>query len=242
MGLLGRRHTPEESAQGVALARKAGFSNLSVDLMLATPGQTVERAVALAEYGAGLAPEHISAYLLKIEPGTPFAQGGMEARCPGPDQAADIYLAVCRRLEELGYRHYEISNFAKPGYESRHNTVYWRLGEYLGFGPSAASSFQGRRFRVPGDLAAFLAAGDPWETVLEEGPSGGLTEYVMLSLRLAEGLELCRLPDYGGDPEEVLRRAAPLEGAGLLTIQKGHIALTQRGFLLSNAIIAKLLE
>ncbi len=95
---------------------------------------------------------------------------------------------------------------------------------------------------MPGDLAAFLAAGDPWETVLEEGPSGGLTEYVMLSLRLAEGLELCRLPDYGGDPEEVLRRAAPLEGAGLLTIQKGHIALTQRGFLLSNAIIAKLLE
>ena len=242
LGLLGRRHTPEESAQGVALARKAGFSNLSVDLMLATPGQTVERAVALAEYGAGLAPEHISAYLLKIEPGTPFAKGGMEARCPGPDQAADIYLAVCRRLEELGYRHYEISNFAKPGYESRHNTVYWRLGEYLGFGPSAASSFQGRRFRVPGDLAAFLAAGDPWETVLEEGPSGGLTEYVMLSLRLAEGLELCRLPDYGGDPEEVLRRAAPLEGAGLLTIQKGHIALTQRGFLLSNAIIAKQLE
>ena len=83
---------------------------------------------------------------------------------------------------------------------------------------------------------------DPWETVLEEGHSGGLTESVMLSLRLAEGLELCRLPDYGGDPEEVLRRAAPLEKAGLLTIQKGCIALTKRGFLLSNAIIAKLLE
>lgn len=241
LGLLGRRHTPEQSAQGVALARRAGFRNLSIDLMLATPGQTVEKAVALAEYGAALAPEHISAYLLKIEPGTPFAQEGMEARCPDPDQAADIYLAVRQRLTELGYRHYEISNFAKPGYESRHNTVYWRLGEYLGFGPSAASSYRGRRFRLPGDLAAFLAAEDPWQTALDEGPSGGLTEYVMLSLRLAEGLDLGRLPEYGGSPEEVLLRAVPLEKAGLLTLREGKLSLTGQGFLLSNAVITALL-
>lgn len=239
--LLGRRHTEEESRRGVRLAREAGFKNLSLDLMLGTPGQTPEKALALADYGAALGPEHLSAYLLKIEPGTPFAREEVRQLCPGPDEAADIYLAVCRRLEELGYRHYEISNFARPGFESRHNTVYWRLGEYLGFGPSAASSLGGRRFRVPADLPAFLSSEDPWGAVADEGPSGGLTEYCMLSLRLADGLDTRRLPDYGAEPASFLRRAAPLERAGYLTVRDGVIALTDAGFLLSNSIITALL-
>lgn len=238
---LGRRHTPEQSARGVALAREAGFGNLSVDIMLATPGQDPEKAIALAEYAAGLGPEHISAYLLKIEPGTPFHREGVAERCPGPDRAADLYLAVCRRLGELGYRHYEISNFAKPGYESRHNLAYWQLGEYLGFGPSAASCMEGRRFRLPGDLDRFLAAEDPWALSIDEGPAGGLLEYVMLSLRLVEGLELSRLAEYGGDAAALLRRAAPLEKAGYLAVREGRLALTDRGFLLSNSIIGALL-
>ena len=121
------------------MARQAGFANLSVDLMLATPGQTPQQAAALAEYGAGLGPEHISAYLLKVEPGTPFARDGMAERCPGEDETAELYLAACRTLRERGYRHYEISNFARPGYESRHNLGYWQGRDYLGLGPSAAS-------------------------------------------------------------------------------------------------------
>lgn len=235
---LGRRHTPEQSARGVELARRAGFGNLSVDLMLATPGQTPARGAALAEYGASLGPEHISAYLLKIEPGTAFAEQQMAARCPGEEEAADIYLAACRRLEELGYRHYEISNLARPGYESRHNLVYWRGGEYLGIGPSAASCYRGRRFRLPADLRGFLNAGDPWPAAIEEGPAGGLEERVMLSLRLAEGLDTRTL---GEAAPGLLRRAAPLERAGYLTVREGVVALTDRGFLVSNSIILALL-
>lgn len=235
---LGRRHTAEQSARGVELARAAGFGNLSVDLMLATPGQDAQRAVALVEYGAALEPEHISAYLLKIEPGTPFAKAGIGARCPGEDETADIYLAACRRLAELGYRHYEISNFARPGFESRHNTAYWKGRDYLGFGPAAASCYGGRRFRLPADLGGFLAAVDPWQQAEDEGPAGGLTERVMLSLRLAEGLDARAL---GPEGAKMLRRAVPLEKAGYLTVNRGIIALTDAGFLVSNGVILALL-
>lgn len=238
LSALGRRHTVEESARGVEMARAAGFGNVSVDLMLATPGQNPGKAAALAEYGAGLGPEHISAYLLKIEPGTPFAKAGVAERCPGEDETADIYLAACQRLEELGYRHYEISNFARPGFESRHNSAYWKGREYLGFGPAAASCYGGRRFRLPADLGGFLAAEDPWRQAEDEGPAGGITERVMLSLRLADGLDVREL---GTEGQQMLRRAVPLEKAGYLTVRDGVIALTDRGFLVSNGVILALL-
>lgn len=239
--LLGRRHTPEQSARGVELARRAGFSNLSLDLMLATPGQDGEQAAALCAYAAGFAPEHLSAYLLKIEPGTPFAQRGMGACCPGPDQAADIYLAACKTLRGLGYRHYEISNFARPGFESRHNSAYWQGKPYLGFGPSAASCFGGRRLLFPRDLGAFLRAGEPWSLTLDEGEGGGLEEYVMLALRLEEGLELRRVKELGGDPEGMAKRAVRLEAAGYLRQGDGRLALTEEGWLVSNGVILELL-
>lgn len=239
---LGRRHTLEESARGVELARRAGFENLSVDLMLATPGQDPEKAAALCDYGAGLGPEHISAYLLKIEPGTPFARQGMEQQCPDPDQAAELYLTACHRLAEHGYRHYEISNFARPGYESRHNSAYWKLEPYLGFGPSAASAFGGYRYLFPRDLSAFLKAEDPWKLIREEGPAGGAEEYLMLSLRLAEGVELSRLDALGQDSSLLLRRGKPLERAGYLLFREGKMALTEQGWLVSNSIITSLLD
>lgn len=239
---LGRRHTAEQSSEGIELARQAGFSNLSVDIMLATPEQTVDQAVKLADYAANLSPEHISAYLLKVEPGTPFHRENVQSRCPDPDRAADIYLAVCHRLREHGYRHYEISNFAKPGYESRHNTVYWEGGSYLGFGPSAASCVGGRRLRFPGDLPAMLTANDPWPLAVDEGPSGGLAELVMLSLRLSRGLDTRRVEEAGGDVQALLRKAAPLERAGYLTVRDGVVALTEEGFLVSNSVITTLSE
>ena len=241
LAFLGRRHTLEESAQGVELARRAGFGNLSLDIMLATPGQDEEGAAALCAYAAAFSPEHISAYLLKIEPGTPFAQEGVEARCPGPDQAAALYLTACRTLKERGYRHYEISNFARPGFESRHNSAYWQLRPYLSFGPSAASAFGGKRFLFPRDLDAFLAAEDPWTLIQAEGPAGGLEEYVMLSLRLEEGLDLDQVTKLGGDPAGMAKRAAPLEKAGYLNRRENRIALTEAGWLVSNGVILALL-
>ena len=238
---LGRIHTAEDSVRAVSLCREAGFDNLSVDIMLATPGQTVEKAAALAEWAAGLGAEHISAYLLKIEAGTPFDRAGTASACPGADEAAEIYLAACRTLREQGYAHYEISNFARPGRESRHNTLYWRLGEYLGIGPSAHSFYGGRRFFFPASLDKFLAAEDLWALPVDDGPGGGWEELVMLSLRLSQGLDLEEA--RRSDPVRTAaleRRLPPMEKAGLVLRDGRRAALTEKGFLLSNEIIARL--
>ena len=225
----------------MAMAKAAGFQNISADFMLATPGQTPKKAARLAEYGLSLGVPHLSSYLLKIEPGTAFDRMGMAQRCPDEDTAAECYLAYYKVLEQAGLRHYEISNAAQPGYESRHNTVYWQLGEYLGIGPGAASYHEGRRFRFREDMTQFLAAEDVWRLPLDDGPGGDWEEALMLSLRLAEGLTPVLAARYGQDYAALLRRAEPLQKAGLLRADEEHIALTDRGFLLSNSIIVALL-
>lgn len=239
--LLGRSHTAAEGEAAVAMAKAAGFSNISVDFMLATPGQTPEKAARLAQYGLSLGVPHLSSYLLKVEPGTAFDRMGMAARCPDEDTAAECYLAYYKVLEQAGYRHYEISNAALPGYESRHNTVYWQLGEYLGIGPGAAGYCGGRRYRFPEDIEAFLAAENVWTLPLDDGPGGDWEEALMLSVRLAEGLTPALAHRYGQDYTALLRRAAPMQRAGLLRAGDDRIALTDRGFLLSNSIIVALL-
>lgn len=239
--LLGRSHTAAEGKAAVAMAKAAGFKNISVDFMLATPGQTPEKAARLARYGLSLEVPHLSSYLLKIEEGTPFARSGMAVRCPDADMAADCYLTYYEVLENAGYRHYEISNAALPGYESRHNTVYWRLGEYLGIGPGAASYFEGRRFRFREDIMEFLAAEEIWTLPEDDGAGGDWEEALMLSLRLATGVTCDLAKRYGQDYTRLLRRAAPLQRAGLLQADGERIALTDRGFLLSNSIILTLL-
>ena len=155
--------------------------------------------------------------------------------------AADCYLAYYEVLENAGYRHYEISNAALPGYESRHNTVYWRLGEYLGIGPGAASYFEGRRFRFREEITEFLAAEEIWTLPEDDGAGGDWEDALMLSLRLATGVTCDLAKRYGQDYTRLLRRAAPLQRAGLLQADGERIALTDRGFLLSNSIILTLL-
>lgn len=238
--LLGRSHTAQEGEQAVRMAKKAGFENISVDFMLATPGQTPAAAAALARYGMALDIPHISSYLLRIEPGTPFEKAGMADSCPDDDTAADCYLAFYEELVRGGYLHYEISNAARPGFQSRHNSRYWQLGEYLGIGPSAHSFFGGRRFFFPKIITAFLSADSPWSLCCDDGQGGGPQERMMLALRLQEGLYL---PDMQYSPEEealMRKKAAPLEKAGLLRITQDRLSLTERGFLLSNSVIAAL--
>ena len=240
--LLGRSHTAAEGEAAVKMAQEAGFENISVDFMLATPGQTPQKAQALAEYGIRLGVPHLSSYLLKIEPGTTFAREKMGARCPDEDTAADCYLAFYETLEAAGYRHYEISNAALPGYESRHNSAYWQQRDYLGIGAGAASCMEGRRFRFPDSIEGFITAPDVWQTVIPEGAAGSWEETLMLSLRLATGLCRPAAEAHGASWAQLLRRAAPLQKAGLLLADEQHIALTDRGFLLSNSIILSLLE
>lgn len=238
--LLQRRHTVESAVQAVRSARAGGFENLSLDLMLALPNQTRETLGHSIDIAARLGAQHISAYILKIEEHTPFSTRYRPEDLPDDELTRELYLFMAEKLETLGYRQYEISNFAKKGCESRHNLLYWRCEEYLGFGPSAHSFFKGRRFFYPADLNQFLKGASPQD----DGPGGEFEEYAMLALRLAEGLvrSTCiqRYPDGGEHFDRVFqnRKKCPPE---LLQTDSKHISLTKEGFAVSNAVIGTLL-
>ncbi len=214
---LGRAHTPREAAETLAAARNAGFTRLSADIMLALPHYTraeFDETLTLCEHHGAT---HLSAYLLKIEPGTPFGRKPPEG-LPAADEAAGFYLYAAEKMAARGYAQYEISNFAKPGGESRHNLLYWDCRNYLGLGPAAHSSLGGRRFSFAADTAAFIAtfsAASPAMPSLRAAPGVGqntvqgmvetpsktamnlkqifegavdANDYIMLRLRLSSGL------------------------------------------------------
>lgn len=236
---LGRRHTWAQAGAAVERAAAMGFSNLSCDLMLGTPGQTGEHLARSLKAYAGLPIAHISAYLLSIEPGTAFDTEAVRSAVPDGDGAAALYLQMAEGLEQQGFFQYEISNFARPGFESRHNLKYWRCVDYIGIGPAAHSCFGGRRYGVPPDLGAFLHAPRQQEIVTEDAPYTP-EERVMLGLRLAEGIRRQSYPaDYWA---QLLRRGAPLQKAGLLQADPERIRLTRQGFLVSNSVICALTE
>lgn len=240
LAVLGRRHTDADVLRTVADARAAGIENLSLDLMLAIPGQTADSLARTLSFFYDLAPAHISAYLLKIEPGTPFWAKRDTLSLPDEDTAAALYLQAVDSLAAHGYAQYEISNFARPGRESRHNLIYWTGGEYLGLGPAAHSFMEGKRFYFPRDRQAFEAGCDP----LPDGRGGDASEYVMLSLRLAAGMSETVLRErYGitpGDPYERLCRG--LTAAGYATRRNGTLSLTPSGFLLQTSIVTEVLH
>ena len=237
--LLGRRHTADDAARAVEDAQNAGIGNVSLDLMLAVQGQTEESLSRSASFCAKLGASHISAYLLKVEPHTAYWNERETLRLPGEDETAGLYLAACRGLERLGYRQYEISNFARPGFESRHNLKYWHCEEYLGLGPSAHSFLGGKRFHYERSLRGFLLGEGP----TQDGAGGDFDEFAMLRLRLAEGLtdEVC-LGRFGSPIPERVKKAARLYEAGGLTVcGKDGFHFTPRGFLVSDMLTAEIL-
>lgn len=234
---LGRRHTAAQSRRALGMAVQAGFTDISGDLMLALPAYTMaeldETIALLAESGC----THISGYLLKIEPNTVFGKRPPEA-LPDDDAAADFYLAAVEKLAALGYAQYEISNFARPSFESRHNRIYWDCGDYLGLGPAAHSCMGGKRFATPAGTAAFLAAPAVYE------PQGECTaeDYIMLQLRLSRGLSLSALrARYGVSfSSEKLRFLQTLAEHGLAVFDGSVLRLTPRGMLVQNSILCEL--
>lgn len=240
---LGRVHSFADVEAAVAAIRAAGFSNLSLDLMYALPGQTQaawEKALADA---VSLAPEHLSCYALKIEEGTPFFRQREMLALPDDDAQAEQYLFAVRFLAQAGYEQYEISNFARPGFPSRHNLRYWQLKEYLGFGPGAHSDFQGVRFGIGRDLAAFLRDEAPLSERSVISPAERAQEYLMLGLRTVHGISAEEFEGRYGRPfaavETALRRCA---AAGYARCDGGRWHLTAEGFLVSNAVISLVLE
>lgn len=240
---LGRRHTVAQAAEAVAAARKAGIENISLDLMLGIEGQTVESARRSAAFCAELGVPHVSAYLLKIEPCTAFYQRREQLQLPDEDETCSLYEAACEELERHGLMQYEISNFARPGFESRHNLKYWHCEEYLGLGPAAHSFLNGKRFYEMRDLRAFLAGQAPEEDADPEMPAGGPEEYAMLALRLTEGLQEARYRErFGGPiPERWKRAAQRYARVGLTECWPEGFRFTRKGFLVSNALLAEIL-
>lgn len=228
---LGRRHNSETAIRAIEAAHAAGFTDISLDLMLGIPQQTAESLAKTLELAASLAVTHISAYMLKIEDNTPF--GRNTPILPDDDETADMYLQTIGALERSGFKQYEISNFAKRGFECRHNLKYWHCEEYLGIGPAAHSFIGGRRFAVQRELEAFLRSARQQEYTTEDSIDVR-EERVMLGLRLTEGI-----------PEELYK---PLEAAlkripkSCYRIHDGRLSLTPEGFLLSNEIIARLIN
>ncbi len=234
---LGRIHNFAEAAKAVSDARSSGFENISGDLMIGIKGQNADTLVQSVHSLAELELQHISGYLLKIEPGTEYFRNRVSGEVPDEDMSADLYLLAVKTLAERGYFQYEISNFSKPGYESRHNLRYWKSREYIGIGPSAHSYFDGKRFEVPRSLADFTAADIQSETINEENP-GSFFEKAMLVLRLAGGL---RKSDFPDEFRSVAERAGKFRNTGLINITEESISFTPEGFLVSNALISELL-
>ena len=232
---VGRIHTARDTAEAVEAARKAGFDNLSLDLIYGLPSQTRERWRENLAAAVALTPEHLSCYGLKVEPGTPLYARRGSAALPDDDAQADMYLDAVEYLAAHGYAQYEISNFARPGRESRHNLKYWTLGEYLGFGPGAHSDFGGRRFAVARDLDAFLVGKTAYSENAAVTPRERAAERVMLGLRLTRGFAADEL----AGAETVLRECA---AHGLAEQNGGRWRLTPQGFLVSNAIILQVQE
>ena len=238
---LGRRHTPEQAALTVQAAKKAGFSNISLDLMLGIPRQTEESLRRSVDFCAGLDVQHISSYLLKIEAGTPFFERKDTLPLPDEDTVSDRYLLTVALLRQAGFLQYEISNFAKEGFAGQHNLKYWRCDPYLGFGPAAHSFFEGKRFYNTPSLTDFLEGKPP----VPDGDGGDREEFALLRLRLTEGLsdQIWQERFHEPLPDDLLKRARRFESPGLIRFfDERSFALTPEGFLVSNPLLAELLE
>lgn len=234
---LGRTHTAAKAAEALQLARQAGFPEICGDIMLALPHYTnaeFDATLTLLREGGCT---HISAYLLKIEPGTAFARFPPEG-LPGPDEAADFYLYAVQQLEAAGYRQYEISNFARPGHEGRHNLLYWNCRDYLGIGPAAHSCLGNRRRFWPDDVQGFIAG-----TVREqeEGPCDA-EDFLLMQLRLNRGLDLEEYARWGGHlTAGQLAFLRQCVAHGYARFDGQVLQLTPAGMVVQNAILEALL-
>lgn len=243
---LGRIHDYKAFEKNYHAARQAGFANINVDLMYGLPWQTVESWRETLRCVMEENPEHISAYSLIIEEGTPFYSLYEEGKSPLPSEEEQdgIDAVTGQMMEKYGYRQYEISNYAKPGCECRHNIVYWKRGDYIGMGPGAASLLGEYRFRRTTDTEEYIVQAEKGNFAKEEeqrlSASEAMAEYMFLGLRMCEGVSFTEffqifgvgLPEIYGD---VLKE---LKTKGLLLIEGDRAALSQRGRMLGNLVFS----
>ena len=242
---LGRIHAVEDVTAAVEMARHAGFDNLNLDLMYALPGQSMDDWMRTLDAAVELAPEHLSAYSLIVEEGTPLADRVARGMLTVPDDDAtvDMQRMAVERLAGAGFERYEISNYARKGRECRHNIVYWQRGDYLGVGCAAHSLMDGVRFENPRGLEEYLS-GQRRMNAVRLTREDAMEETLMLSTRMCRGMDLdAYRREFGEDfcmGRE--RKLAELARMGLLVCEDGFLRLTQRGMEVQNAVVVELLD
>ena len=248
---LDRIHSPEATASALRLARAAGFESVNLDLMYGLPGQTMAAWEASLRSAIALAPDHISCYCLTVEEGTPLARrvrGGAVAT-PDSDLAADMYDRVCELLAEAGFGQYELSNWARPGHQSRHNRVYWTWGEYLGIGASAHGFLGGERSENIAHPRAYIEAamrgvrGSAVLAAYTPDAAMMIDDYVSSRLRLTEGFALDAFAaEFGARLDAMAPRwLADCEAAGWLERADGRLRLTVAGRQLHSEVVVRLM-
>ena len=245
---LGRRHDAEKARTAVKNAREAGFRNISIDLMFALPGSTTEEWEATLAEAIALQPEHISAYNLMYEEGTvmhrALERGDFEEL--SEEENVEQFQMLIERLKEAGYRHYEISNFACPGYESRHNSSYWNDTPYIGCG-AAAHSYDGtsREWNVA-DIKEYIQGINSGRRNFEREQLNEEELYndaILTRLRTADGIPLAWMKEKFSEKlnSYMLRNARKLAESGNLKEEAGHLVLTEKGIFVSDAVIRELI-
>ena len=245
LALLRRHHTPENVRECLQMLARAGIANVNVDFMYALPGETPEEFERDLLAFSGLGVPHISTYSLILESGSILGVRGYQEA--SQDVQADMYLDACEILRSYGFEHYEISNFAKRGFASKHNLKYWTGGEYLGFGPTAASDFDGKRFTAIRDLRGYIqgiAKHGQILSELEHVPTRERAgEYIMLRLRTSEGISAEEYERSYLMPFDTLGQALErFRANGYAEFVKDRWRLTEKGWLVSNRIILVLQE
>ena len=250
---LSRMHTRHDFVDSFKMARAAKYNNINVDLMFGIPHQTTDSLLHTIRYVSKLGPDHISLYDLKIEPGTPFHRNyeSIAPYLPNEDEEADMYVRAIELLRDNGYLQYEISNFARPGHMCAHNLKYWNCDEYLGFGVSAHSYFNGNRFSFTGDIDKYIRAvavreskikiTDECEAVAERERMG---EYIMLRLRLTAGIDDREFAKKFGFSFSILygEKCKKYVSGGFMNARGGIYSLTPAGMFVSNYILSDILE
>ena len=240
---IGRLHTASEAINAVTLAKEIGFDNVSLDLMYALPGETLEDLRSDIDTAAKLEPEHISAYCLTLEEGTPLYKkwNSGETDFPSQEEESAMYDLAATMLPQLGFSRYEISNFAKEGKHSRHNMLYWTDAPYLGVGLAAASYTDNERYKNIDNLAEYIANPIMSRIKEERSEGDGEFEYVFLALRTVKGLGKA---DYAAKHNIEFKKRyekslAKLISAGLMIEDGEHFRLTERGFKVSNEVFGE---
>jgi len=240
---IGRVHTAETAERAVTNARQAGFANISIDLMFGLPGQTMQDWQATLDVAVGLNPNHISCYSLILEESTPLAKAEGVLL---PDDEADraMYAEAIRRLREAGYDQYEISNFAKPGYASRHNVMYWTGGDYIGAGLGAHSLLEGRRICNTSDLGAYMQGDFGRETLETLTEADCRAEFMILGLRMTNGVSEDEFHRRFGVTfaRAFGKEIDGLVAEGLLVQEQDRLRLSARGVDISNRVFARFLS